>query len=93
LTRGDRCGSIVLKKSAADATIESRRPAVRIKIAPSTRIFESKLRSRTLKIFFNTIGHNRPTYSALVCLLPPEADMVGEKALMLGRTFQLDASA
>jgi hypothetical protein len=38
-------------------------------------------------------GYNRPTCSALVCLLPPGADMVREKAPMLGRTFQLDTSA
>jgi hypothetical protein len=35
-------------------------------------------------------GQNRPTCSALGCLLPPGADMVREKAPLLGRNFRFD---
>jgi hypothetical protein len=60
--RNGRSGSMPLKKSVAKggyATIESRRPAVRINVARTIGFFESKCAAARSKSFFNTIGHQR----------------------------------
>jgi hypothetical protein len=61
---------MLLKKSATDAvhaTIESRRPAIRIKIATSTGFLNQSCAAAPSKSFFNTIGHERPTCRSLGC--------------------------
>jgi hypothetical protein len=55
-------------------------------------VLRSALRPNQIS-FSHSLGRNRPTYSALACLLSSRADMAREKAPLLGRTFRLDTSA
>jgi hypothetical protein len=57
-----RYGSMLLKKSAARAecaTIESKRPAVRIKVARTTGFLNQNCPAARSKSFFNSIGQKR----------------------------------
>jgi hypothetical protein len=64
-----------LKKSAADAvyaTIESRRPAIRVKVAPSTGFLNQSCAAAPSKSFFNTIGHERTHAAQSEARCPPD---------------------
>jgi hypothetical protein len=70
-----RNGSILLKKSVADAvhaTIESRRSAIRIKVASSTGLLNQSCAAAPSKSFFNTIGQNETCRGTATMSGPPQ---------------------
>jgi hypothetical protein len=74
-----RYGSMLLKKSVAGAvyaTIESRRSAIRIEVAPSTGFLSQSCAVAPSKSFFNNIGQNQsPAFATRAAGLALKADI------------------
>ena len=82
-----RSGSMLLKKSVADAvhaTIESRRSAIRIKVASSLGLLNQSCAAGPSKSFFNTIGQNEPPTSRPTATGPPQKAAVKAGGRHLG---------